>query len=318
VRVVAGCAAAELLAVCDPDRAALNRAGELAPGARSAASLDQVLALDGVEAVVLATPARHHFEQALCAIEAGRHVLVEKPLALCPGQAQRLVDASERAGVVLMVGHLMLHHPAFLRLAELLRSGQLGELHYLHSTRVNLGRLRSDESALWSLGPHDLSMADHLLAGQLPVSVSARGHAYLQPGIEDVVFCTLKYPGGQMAHVHLSWLDPRKERRLTLVGSHKMAELDDVAADKLRIFDRGYDRPPAFAQYADYLTLRQGDIHIPHVPMQEPLAAEIDHFVRCARDRRAPRSDGASGVRVVRILAAAARSLARDGAPETP
>ena len=315
VRVAASRRHANLVAVCDSDEAALERAARLAPGARAVRALDEVLADSRVDAVVLATPAREHASQASRVLAAGRHVLVEKPLALAVADAEGVMEAAERAGRVLAVGHLMLYHPALLRLRELLATGELGQLYYLYATRVNLGRLRSDENALWSFAPHDLSMIDYLLDGEVPESVSARGQSYLQAGVEDVVFVTLKYRQGQMAHIHLSWLDPRKERRLTLVCSRKMVEFDDVSSEKLRIYDKGYDRPPAFSQYAEYLTLRQGDIHIPHVPMAEPLAVEIDHFLDCILHGTPPRTDGASGLRAVRILAAAQASLVRDGAP---
>ena len=315
VRVAASRRGARLVAVCDSDGEALGRAGRLAPSARALRSFDEVLADPAIDAVVLATPAREHGDQAARALAAGRHVLVEKPLALAVAEAERVVSVAAAAGRVLAVGHLMLYHPAVLRLHDLLSSGELGQLYYLYSTRVNLGRLRSDENALWSFAPHDLSMIDFLLGGEVPESVSARGQSYLQAGVEDVVFVTLKYGRGQMAHIHLSWLDPRKERRLTLVCSRKMVEFDDVASEKLRIYDKGYDRPPAFSQYAEYLTLRQGDIHIPHVPMAEPLALELDHFLDCIRTGATPRTDGASGLRSVRVLAAAQASLERDGAP---
>jgi predicted dehydrogenase len=315
VRVAGSVRGARLIAVCDANDEARARAARLAPEARAVRDLDEVLDDPAVEAVVLATPARQHGAQVRRALEAGRHVLVEKPLALSVNEAEAALDAAARAGRVLVIGHLMLYHPAVLRLRELLVSGELGHLYYLYSSRVNLGRLRSDENALWSFAPHDLSMIDFLLDGELPESVSARGQGYLQERVEDVVFVTLKYRRGQMAHIHLSWLDPRKERRLTLVCSRKMVEFDDVASEKLRIYDKGYDRPPEFAQYADYLTLRQGDIHIPHVPMAEPLAIEVSHFVDSVRQGIAPRSDGASGLRVIRVLAAAEASLAADGAP---
>jgi len=315
VRVAASRRGARLVAVCDSDEEALGRASRLAPAARALRSFDEVLADPSIDAVVLATPAREHGDQAARALAAGRHVLVEKPLALAVAEAERVVAAAAAAGRVLAVGHLMLYHPAVMRLRDLLSSGELGQLYYLYSTRVNLGRLRSDENALWSFAPHDLSMIDFLLDGEVPESVSARGQSYLQAGVEDVVFVTLKYGRGQMAHIHLSWLDPRKERRLTLVCSRKMVEFDDVAGEKLRIYDKGYDRPPAFSQYAEYLTLRQGDIHIPHVPMAEPLALELDHFLDCIRTGTTPRTDGASGLRCVRVLAAAQASLERDGAP---
>jgi predicted dehydrogenase len=315
VRVAVSRRDARLVAVCDSDAEALGRASRLAPDARAVRSLDEVLDDPGVDAVVLATPARDHAGQASRALAAGRHVLVEKPLALAVADAEGVVAAARAAGRVMAVGHLMLYHPAVLRLRELLASGELGHLYYLYATRVNLGRLRSDENALWSFAPHDLSMIDFLLDGEVPESVSARGQSYLQAGVEDVVFVTLKYRRGQMAHIHLSWLDPRKERRLTLVCSRKMVEFDDVSSEKLRIYDKGYDRPPSFAQYAEYLTLRQGDIHIPHVPMAEPLALELDHFLDCIRHGSMPRTDGESGLRCVRILAAAQSSLERDGAP---
>jgi len=265
--------------------------------------------------VVIATPAVTHADLAVRAFAAGKHVLVEKPLALSVADAERVEMAARRAGRVLVVGHLMLFHPAVVRLRQLLRSGELGALHYLYSTRVNLGRLRSDENALWSFGPHDLSMIDSLVE-EMPVSVSARGAACLQPGIEDVVFLSLRFAGGAMAHVHLSWLDPKKERRLTLVCSDKMAELDDVAVDgKLRIYDRGYDRPPEFTEFDQFLRIRQGEAHFPTVPMEEPLVVMARHFLACIRGDEPPVSDGASGIRVVRVLAAAQASLAADGMP---
>jgi predicted dehydrogenase len=256
-----------------------------------------------IDAIVLAAPAAHHAELALRALAAHKHVLVEKPLALTLADAERVAEAAARARRVLLVGHLMLYHPVVARLSAILRSGELGRLHYVHATRVNLGRLRSDENALWSFGPHDLSVIDFLLDGELPSSVAARGQSVLQPGIEDVVFLNLRYPSGTMAHIHLSWLHPRKERRLTVVCAHKMAEFDDVATDKLRIFDKGFDRARQFTSFAEYLTIRDGDVHIPHVAMGEPLRLQLAPFLECI------------AVRIVRILDAAQRSLARDGTP---
>ena len=215
-----------------------------------------------------------------------------------------------------MVGHLMLYHPAFLHLSSLVAAGALGRVYYLYALRVNLGRLRSDENALWSFAPHDLSMILSLVAAP-PVSVAARGEAYLQPGVEDVVFVNLAFADRTMAQIQLSWLDPRKERRLTVVGSQKMVELDDGhPTEKLRIYDKGYDRPPEFTQYGEYLTLRQGDVHIPRIDMAEPLDLECRHFVDCVRSGAAPRSDGASALRVVELLEAATRSLRAGGQPQ--
>src|SRR5262249_54174634 len=239
---------------------------------------------------------------------------VEKPLALSTADAERVVAAAAAAGRTLMVGHLMLYHPAVDRLRKMVAEGELGTLYYLYAQRVNLGRLRRDENALWSLAPHDVSIILALL-GESPVSVGARGGSYLQPGIEDVVFVALRFASGLLASIQLSWLDRRKERRLTLVGWKKMVELDDVhSVEKLRIYDKGYDRPPAFTEYAEYLSIRNGDIHIPQVSMAEPLEIECRHFLDCIEHGRRPLTDGASGLEVVRVLEAAQRSLAADGA----
>lgn len=305
---------AELTWICDSRPEALARAGALAPRARPSESFDDVLGAADVDAVVIATPAVTHADMACRALAAGKHVLVEKPLALSVEDAERVADAARAADRVLMVGHLMMYHPAVEHLRELVCSGELGELLYLYSTRVNLGRVRRDENALWSFAPHDVSMIDYLL-GTVPASVTATGESYLNPGIEDVVFVTLKFASRQMAHVHLSWLDPRKERRLTVVGSKKMVVFDDVSSEKLRIYDKGYERPPEFKDFGEYLAIRSGGVYIPHLKMVEPLALECAHFVDCVVSGVAPRSGVDNAMRVVRILAAADSSL-RKGHPE--
>lgn len=310
VRAFAGLAGARLVAVCDADAGARARAARFAPTARLESSLDALLAASDVDAVVLVTPARDHAEQSCAVLAAGKHLLVEKPLALTVAGAQGVVAAAGRANRVAMVGHLMLYHPAVVRLRELLQGGELGDVYYMHSQRVNLGRLRRDENALWSLGPHDLSMIFWLL-GEEPMEVTARGESYLQPGVEDVVFVTLRFPDRKLAQVQLSWLDPRKERRLTVVGSKKMVEFDDVhPSEKLRVYDKGFDRPPEFTQYGEYLTIRQGDVRIPRVPGDEPLLIECAHFVDCCRTGARPRSPVEDGLAVVRALAQASASLA--------
>jgi predicted dehydrogenase len=317
VRVFSGQPGAELRWVCDRDSGALERARRINPGIRTTAELAEVLADPEVDAVVVATPAPTHAELAERALRADKHVLVEKPLALSYAEALRVEAAARAHRRVLLVGHLMVYHPVFQRLVSLLGSGELGELYYLYSTRVNLGRLRRDENALWSFGPHDFSMIDALI-GHEPVSVSARGQSYLQPGIEDVVFVNLRFASGQMAHVHLSWLDPHKERRLTVVCSNKMAVFDDVASDKLRVYDKGYERPPAFTGFDEYLTLRDGDVHLPTVEMEEPLRVLARHFIACVQDGAPPRTGADSALRVVRTLQAAQRSLQSDGRPVNP
>jgi predicted dehydrogenase len=313
IRVLAAEPRCRIVAVAEPDEGKRRRIAELAPAARCTASADAIVRSPEIEAVVIAAPASTHVELALAAFGAGKHVLVEKPLARNVADARRVATAAARAGTVGMVGHLMVFHPAVRRIRELLRSGDLGRPFYVHAMRINLGRIRTDETALWCFGPHDLSMIDHILE-EHPVTVSACGTAVLQPGIEDVVFVTLRYASGILANLHLSWLHPRKERRFTLVCSKKMVELDDVSPEKLRIYDKGYDRPE-FTQFGEFLTIRDGDVHIPQVGMEEPLRAEIRHFLDCIERGLPPETDLAQGVRVTAILEAAEQSLAAGGAP---
>jgi predicted dehydrogenase len=315
VRAFSRLPTAELVAICDPDAQARARVAAILPHLPKVAPFEELLADPGVDAVVLATPAVEHASQAIAALQAGKHVFVEKPMALTPADAEAVVAEAKRSSRCLMVGHLMLYHPGYVRLRELVHGGEIGQVYYLYALRVNLGRLRKDENALWSFAPHDLSMILDLV-GALPVSVAARGESYLQRGIEDVVFLNLAFADKKMAQVQLSWLDPRKERRLTVVGSSKMVEFDDVhPTEKLRIYDKGYDRPPSFTQYGEYLTARQGDIHIPRVEMTEPLELECRHFIESITKNTPARTDAVHGLQVVQVMDAAQRSLSAGGAP---
>jgi predicted dehydrogenase len=314
VRVVASEIGCTLHTVADVDATVLERVRLISPQARLHTDPDRAFADPDVDAVIIASPAHTHAALARAALAAGKHVLVEKPLAMTLPDALEVARGARGAKRIAMVGHLLVHHPAVRQLRELLDSGSLGRLHYLHSMRVNLGRIRQDENALWSFGPHDLSIIDFLL-GKSPQSVAARGQSVVHRGVEDVVFMTLRYATGEMAHVHLSWLHPRKERRVTLVCSQKMVEFDDMSTEKLRVYDKGYDKPPEFTEYAQYLTLRDGDVFIPRVSMQEPLRLQLQDFIACIRTGRHPIADIDSGVRVVRILDAAQHSLKMDGVP---
>jgi len=315
VRNFANVAGARLAMVCDPDAKVRARVAAEYPGVCVEADLAAALAAPDVDAVVLATPAIHHAEGALAAMRAGKDVFVEKPLALTVADARAVATEARERNRVAMVGHLMAYHPAFHRLVEMVRSGDLGEVFYLYSQRVNLGKVRTDENALWSLGPHDLSMIFSLVDDSL-ASVSARGHAYLRPGTEDVVFMNLAFRKGTMANVQLSWLDPHKERKLTVVGSRKMVVFDDAhPSEKIRVHDKGFDRPPEYDSYGAFLSLRDGDIVIPRVAGDEPLKLECSHFVECVAQRKTPRTGAAEGLRVVEALAAANRSLELGGAP---
>jgi predicted dehydrogenase len=296
---------------CDASAAARDRAAARFPGAAMAGELDELLADDSLDAVAVATPVPTHAEVARRVLQAGKHCFVEKPLAQSLADAERTVQVARETGRLLMVGHLLEYHPGVVRLKELVDSGELGEqIYYIYGNRLNLGKLRADENALWSLGAHDVSVVLRL-AGEEPVEVVAHGQSYVRPGVEDVVFCFMRFPSGLSAHLHLSWLDPHKERRFTVVGSRRMATFDDMALEgKLTVYDKGFDEDAA--GYGEYIT-RTGDIFCPRIPNAEPLRLECEHFVSCIRTGQTPRSDGESGLRVVRVLEALQRSLDERG-----
>jgi len=299
--------------LCDLSTEALAHAGERYPELLRTTEYADLLRDPEIGAVVVSSSATTHYRLARAALEAGKHVFVEKPIALREDEAENLIRLADERDLVLMVGHLLLYHPAVTKLKELLDGGQLGDVYYLYSERRNLGKVRHDENAMWSLAPHDIAVALYLL-GEMPAAVSAQGQAYLQPGIEDTVFFTLRFADGRLAHSHVSWLDPHKVRRLTVVGSRQMAVFDDVEpSEKLRIYDKGVDRMPEYASYGDALTLRFGDIYAPHLEMQEPLRLECQHFVDCVAHGRQPLSDGRNGLAVLRVLERLQRSLDSEG-----
>jgi predicted dehydrogenase len=296
----------ELRWLCDADEDTRARLAGSFPAARTTGELSELLADDELDAVVLATPVPTHAELAVAVVRAGKHCFVEKPLATNVADAQAAVDAAAQAGRVLMVGHLLEYHPAVASLKELIDADELGPLYYLYGNRLNLGMLRSDENALWSLGAHDVSVALHLI-GEEPTECTAQGASYVRDGVEDVVFCFLRFPSGVLAHLHLSWLDPHKERRLTVVGERKMATFDDMLVErKLSIYDKGFDEDTR--SWGEYIT-RSGDVFSPRIANAEPLRLECEHFVECVRSGSPPRSDGQSGLRVVRVLERLQHSL---------
>jgi len=293
---IAGC---ELAWCCDASPEARERWQPNFPAARFTGELDDLLSDPALDAVVLATPVPTHGPLAERVLGAGKHCFVEKPLAASVAEAERAVAAAEAAGRVLMVGHLLEYHPGVAKLKEIAVSGELGDIHYVYSNRLNLGKLRADENALWSLGAHDVSVVLHL-ADEEPYELDARGESYMRAGIEDVVFGFMRFPSGLAAHLHLSWLDPHKERRFTVVGSRRMATFDDMDIErKVTVYDKGFDE--SSSSYGEYIT-RTGDIHSPSIGNREPLRLQCEHFVDCVREGRTPRSDGAAGLRVVRVL----------------
>jgi predicted dehydrogenase len=315
VRTFAQLREAQLVWVCDLDEARLADVRSRYPDIGVTDAFDQVVQDRSVEAVVIATFASLHYDQARRALEAGKHVLVEKPMTLGAKEAEELAHLARRANRCLMVGHLLLYHPAVVKMKQLVSSGEIGDLFYLYGQRLNLGIVRKDENALWSFGPHDVAVALHLF-GVEPEVVTAKGEAYLQKGIVDVVFVTLHFAQRRMAHIHLSWLDPHKTRRTTMVGSRKMVVFDDMEpTDKVRIYDKGVDIRRQYDTYEDYLHVRFGDILIPHIGNAEPLRVECQHFLDCIRSGATPQSDGLHGLRVIKALTAAQKSLELDGVP---
>ncbi len=305
----------KLVLACDKDESRLAAARKQYPGLETTTNYEDILKRDDIEAVILATPPSNHFEAAMAAIKAGKDVFVEKPLVLSVEDGEKLVIAADEAKRILMVGHIMVYHPATLFIKDMIDNDKLGTVYYLYASRVNLGKVREIENALWSFAPHDISIILFLL-GKDPVSVSATGASYLQPGIEDVVFVTIHFGDNTMAHVHVSWLDPHKDRKMVVVGSKQMVVFDDAqAAEKVKIYDKGVDTKQDYETYGEYLTIRTGDIHIPQIKTTEPLAEECRHFLECIEKRQTPRSDGREGLKVLKVLDAAQKSLEAGGAP---
>jgi len=306
---ISGC---HVIAVCDSNSSVLEYVKYQYPHAETTSSVQEILDRDDIDGIIIATETPSHFSIARVVLESERHVFVEKPMAENVREAETLVSLSDETGCHCMVGHLLLYHPAFNYVEDLIQRNSLGDIYYMYSVRVNLGIVRQKENALQSLAPHDLSVALAFL-NQKPVAVAVHAQAYLQPEICDVAFSTIFFENGALAHLHTSWLDPHKVRRVTLVGSKKMVVIDEMSsAEKVRIYDKGVNLPE-YVGFAESMTTRVGDISIPNIQMSEPLRLECSHFVDCIRTGQSPRSDARNGLSVVRILEAAQRSLESGG-----
>ena len=301
--------------VCDLDTVKLRQIQNQLPGTTTTTRWQDLLEDAELQAIVIATTAASHYALCKVALLAGKDVYVEKPFVLEVAEAEELIQLASDQGRILMVGHLLEYHPVVNRLKQMIESGELGDIYYIYNQRVNLGTVRGDENSLWNFAPHDISSILYLL-GEQPTDVSARGQSYLQPGIEDVVFLSLNFGGKRMAHIHVSWLDPHKVRKITIVGSKKMAVFDDLeGTEKLKIYDKGAAPNLDYNTFAEYIALRFGDITIPYMKIGEPLQIECRHFLDCVRTRTQPLSDGLDGLRVVKVLDAAQRSLKSNGMP---
>ncbi len=274
----------------------------------------EMLVNGGIDAVVIATPPRSHFKLAMEALEAGKHVFVEKPLALSSSESIAMIKAAEERGLKLMVGHTFVYTAAVNKIKELIESGELGEIYYINTTRVNLGLFHDDINVVWDLAPHDVSILNYILDAQ-PEKVAAVGYSYIRKGIEDVAFLTFQYPGSVLAHVHVSWLNPNKIRTTTVVGSKKMLVYDDVSSlEKIRIYDKGVSIMPHYDTFGEFqLSYRFGDIFIPKLDDSEPLKNACKHFVECIEKDACPRSGGEHGLDVVKVLEASMESMQNSG-----
>jgi predicted dehydrogenase len=299
---------AELAWLCDLSPDLLDRYGARYPQARTTDRFEDLLEDDSVQAIVIATPVPTHHDLARRALSAGKHVFVEKPPALNGAEADELVAIAEERELVLLPGHLLLYHPAVTKLRDLIDSGELGEMLYVYGNRQNLGQIRKDENALWSLGVHDLSVILHLVREE-PSEVWARGESFIHDGVEDVVFCYLRFPSGVVAHMHLSWLDPHKMRKLTVVGRNKMAVFDDMELErKVTVYDKGTEQRAE--SYGEWRT-RTGDIYIPKIANDEPLRLECRHFLSLVAGDGDPLAAARDGAAVVRVLEQLQLSLER-------
>jgi predicted dehydrogenase len=292
---------ADLRRLCDASEERRAEFAERYPEAKVTGDFDDLLADGEVDAVVIATPVPTHYPLARAALEAGKHVFVEKPPAMRAAEMEELIGLAEARGLVLMPGHLLLYHPAVQKLKELIDDGELGDVLVVYGNRQNLGKIRKDENALWSLGVHDLSVIQHLISEEI-VEAAAHGHAFLNEGVEDVVFCYLRFASGKIAHMHLSWLDPHKMRRLTVVGRDKMAVFDDMELDhKITVYDQAPEQPSD--SYGEWRT-RTGDTFSPKLSNAEPLKLECQHFVRLVQEGWDGREmhDGLEVVRTLELL----------------
>lgn len=314
LRVFSELSRARVLACADPDPAKLERPMRRFRGLRAATDYRRLLDDRDIDAVVIATPTRTHFDIAYDALRAGKHVLVEKPLCLTGDEGRILSELAAARGLVLMVGQVFLFNRGIMKLRDLIVQGELGLIHYLDAVRTNLGPIRGDVNALYDLAAHDISIFNYLM-GSTPFEVSALGSCISQPDVEDVCFVTLKYPDETLAHVHVSWLNPRKVRTLTVVGSQKMAHWDDMEpTEPVRLYDKGLQEPPHYDSFGEFqYALRSADVHLPAIQCTEPLVEQAEAFLDSVLDGAPCRSGALEARAVVAVLEAATESLGDAG-----
>jgi len=306
----------ELKMMCDLSEDRLKHLKTLYPDVKGETDFSHMLNGAGLDAVVVATAVRLHFSMAKASLLAGKHTMIEKPMAMSSAECEELVDIARKKGLVLMVGHTFLYSPAVRRIKEIVDSGDLGDIRYISARRLNLGLFQKDINVAWDLAPHDISIILHIM-GEQPVSVNCRGSAHVTPGVEDVTNMSLTFRKDRSAMIQSSWIDPRKIREMTIVGSKRMIVYDDVAQqEKIRIYDMRVDRPPHYDTFAEFhYAYHYGDMYAPYIKQEEPLRTECQHFLECIRESKVPLTCGTKGLELVRILEASSASLKQGGGP---
>ncbi|MDE3098008.1 MAG: Gfo/Idh/MocA family oxidoreductase [Verrucomicrobiota bacterium] len=302
--------------ICDLNEARLKHLKSVYPGVQGVTQFHHMLNGADLDALVIATAVDTHYPLAKASLLAGRHTFIEKPMASSSAQCQELVDVARERGLVLMTGHTFLYSPAVRKIKEIVDHGDIGEIRYICARRLNLGLYQKDINVAWDLAPHDISIVQYIM-GEAPLSVNCSGSAHVTPGVEDVTMMCLTFSKERSAIIHSSWLDPRKVREMTIVGSKRMIVYDDVAPlEKIRIFDARVERPPHYDTFAEFqYAYHYGDVYSPYIKQEEPLKAECQHFLDCIRRGGAPLTDGHQGLELVRILEASSASLNKGGAP---
>jgi predicted dehydrogenase len=302
--------------ICDQDVNRLKQLKALYPEVQTETSFEKVLADKSIDALIIATPVRFHYKMAKASLEAGKHTFIEKPMASSSAECEELNEIAEKNGLTLMIGHTFLYSSPVRKIKEIVMSGDIGQIQYISSRRLNLGLYQKDINVAWDLAPHDLSIILYIME-QAPLSVNCRGNCHITPGIEDVTNMALTFSNNQLATVQNSWLDPRKVREMTIVGTRRMIVYDDVEPlEKIKIYDARVDRPPHYNTFAEFTySYHYGDIYVPYVKQEEPLKVECQHFLDCINTGASPISNGQRGLELVKILEASSKSLKANGAP---
>jgi predicted dehydrogenase len=304
----------QLKLICDTSEQRLSHMRRLYPAVATTRNFEEMLNGSDLDAVVIATPVRFHHQMAMAALSAGKHVFIEKPMARTAEEAEEIVALADREGLVVMVGHTFLFSPAVRRMKEIIDAGDIGEVQYIAARRLNLGLFQKDINVAWDLAPHDISILLHLL-DERPLSVSCQGSSHVTRGIEDVTMMYLTFAKNRCAFIHNSWLDPKKVRQMTVVGSQRMIVYDDTEPlEKLKVYDARVEVPPHYDTFAEFTySYHYGDAYVPYIKQDEPLKLECQHFLDCIREKCMPLANGRLGLEVVRILEAAGESLRQQG-----